>query len=65
MLKITDSSDLALRKLKADEVVGGDGKADDRNLSKKLKNVKSGIQKRIEATKKPTFLNPVAKEAFT
>ena len=45
MLKPTGSSDLAPRELRANEVVEGSGKADDRNLlkSKKLKNAKSGI----------------------
>ena len=45
-----------------DEVVG-DG---DRNLSKsiKSKNIKSGIQMRIEATEEPTFLTSDAREAF-
>ena len=45
MLKTTGSFDLALKELGADEIVGGGGKADDRNLSKskKSKNAKSGI----------------------
>ena len=66
MLKTTKSSNLASRELRADEVVGGDGKADDRNLSKskKSKNVKSGIQTRIGATGKLTFLTPDAREVF-
>ena len=45
MLKTTESSDLAPRlRANDNEVVGGGGKADDRNLSKskKSKNVKSG-----------------------
>ena len=45
LLKITGSSNLALRKLEANEVVRGSGKADDRNLLKfkKSKNAKPGI----------------------
>ena len=45
MLKTTRSSNLALRKLKVDEVVKGVGKADDRNLfkSQKSKNAKPRI----------------------
>ena len=66
MLKTTGSSDLAPRELGADEVVGGGGKADDRNLSKskKSKNAKSRIQTRVGATGEPTFLTPSAREAF-
>ena len=66
MLKTTGSSNLALRKLGADEVIGGGGKADDRNLSKskKSKNAKSGIQTHIGTTGEPTFLTPGAREAF-
>ena len=67
MLKTTGSSDSAPR-LGADddEVVGGGGKAEDQNLSKskKLKNVKSGVQTRLGATGEPTFLTPDAREAF-
>ena len=57
-------SDLAPRELGADEVISGGGKVDDRNLFKKLKNVKSGIQMRIKATEEPIFLNSGTKEAF-
>ena len=66
MLKTTGSSDLAPRELGADEVVGGGGKADDRNLpkSKKLKNAKSGIQTRVGATEEPTSLTPSIRKAF-
>ena len=64
---MTGSSDLALR-LGADnnEVVGGSGKADDKNLSKskKSKNAKSGKQTRIRAMEEPTFLTPSTREAF-
>ena len=64
MLKTTGLSDSAPKELQANEneVVGGGG--DDRNLSRKSKNAKSGIQTRIGATRKPTFLNPGAKKAF-
>ena len=63
MLKTTGSSDLPLRKLGANKVVGGGGKANDRNLFKfkKSKNAKSGIQTCIEATREPIFLTPSAK----
>ena len=66
MLKTTGSSNLALRELGADEVIGGNGKADDRNLSKskKSKNAKFEKQTRIRATEKPIFLTPGAREAF-
>ena len=57
-------SNLAIRKLGANEIIGRDGKVDDRNSSKKLKNTKSGIQTRIRITKEPTFLTPSTKEAF-
>ena len=63
MLKTTRSSNLAPKKLGADEVVGN-GEADDKNLSKKSKNIKSGIQTGIRATGEPTFLTPGIKEAF-
>ena len=43
MLKITGLSHLILRELGIDEVVGGSGKANNMNLSKKSKNAKSGI----------------------
>ena len=66
MLKTTRSLDLASRELGVDEVVKGDGKADDKNLSesKKTKNAKLGIQMHIGATEEPTFLTPSAREAF-
>ena len=66
MLKITESSNLAPRELGADEVVGSNSKADNKNLSKskKLENAKSGIQTRIGATGEPTFLTPAAREVF-
>ena len=62
---MTRSSNLALR-LRTDDnkVVGGDGKADDKNSSKKPKNAKCRIQTYIEATGEPTFLTPNAKEVF-
>ena len=67
MLKTTGSSDLASR-LGADddEVVGGGGKADNKNLSKskKSKNVKSGVQTCLGATGKPTFLTLDTRKAF-
>ena len=46
------------------EVVGSGGKANDKNLSKKPKNIKSGIQTHIRATKEPIFLIPGTKEVF-
>ena len=42
MLKMIRSSDLALGELETDEVVRASSKADDRNLTKKLKIAKSG-----------------------
>ena len=64
MLKTTGSSDLAPGGLRTNEVVEGGGKADDRNLIKKSKNAKSGIQTYIGVTGEPTFLIPSAKEAI-
>ena len=72
MLKTTLLSDLALKKLWAndDEIVGADSKADEmiKNVSKskKLKNTKSEILMRINngATGEPTFLTSNAKKAF-
>ena len=64
---MTGSSDLAARLGEDDdEIVGGGGKADDKNLSKsiKSKNAKSGKQMRIGATGKPTFLTPGARKTF-
>ena len=48
------------------EIVGGGGKADDRNLSKskKMKNAKSRKQMRIRATGESTFLTPGARKGF-
>ena len=67
MLKMTGLSDLAPRLgTNDDEVVGGGGKANDRNLSKskKSKKAKSGIQTRLGTTGKPTFLTLDARKAF-
>ena len=64
MLKTTRSSDLASKELGTDEFVRGGGKANDRNPSKKSKNIKSGIQTNIKAIEKSTFLTPVTKETF-
>ena len=67
MLKTIESSDSALRlRANNNEVLGGGGKADDRNLSKskKLKNTKSGKQIRIAATGELTFPTSGTKEAF-
>ena len=66
MLKTTELSNLASRELGTNEVVGGGGKADDRNLSKskKSKNTKSGIQTHVGATREPTFLTLSARKAF-
>ena len=62
----SDTNDLSFtpRQLQANdnEVVGGGG--NDKNLSKKSKNAKSGIQTYIKAMEKPTFLKPGTKEAF-
>ena len=65
MLKTIRLLDLAPRLAANDnEVVGDGGKANNRNSFKKLKNIKSGIQTRIGATKKLTFLTSIAKKAF-
>ena len=66
MLKTIESSDSAMRELEADnnEVIGGSGKADNRNLSKKSKNAKFGIQMHVRATEEPMFLTFNTKEAF-
>ena len=42
ILKMIGSSDLALGELKTDELVETNSKVDDRNLTKKSKNTKSG-----------------------
>ena len=65
MLKINKSLDLAPR-LGADnnEVIRSGGKANNKNLSKKSKNIKSEIQMRVGTTEKPTFLNFSTKKAF-
>ena len=67
MLKIIRSSNLAPRKLGANEVIEGDSKADDRNLSKskKFKNAKSGIQMRIGAMGESSFLTPNVRETLS
>ena len=66
---MTESSDSARRELGVNdnEVVGGGGKVDDRNLSKskKSKNAKSGIQTCVGATGESTFLTFGAKKVFT
>ena len=64
MLKTTRLSDLAPRRLLIDEVVGDSSKADNKNLSKKSKNVKSEIQTYIGAIREPIFLTSGAKKAF-
>ena len=65
ILKTTRPSNLAPRqRANDDDVVGGGGKADDRNLSKKPKNAKSRIQTHIEAMEELTFLTSCAKDAF-
>lgn len=70
MLKIIRSSDLALKKLRANDnkVVGGGDKANNKNLSesKKSKNAKSGILTYINtgAIGKPIFLTSSTKETF-
>ena len=65
MLKTTRLSDLTPKLgVNNEEVGGGDGKADDKNLSKKPKNTKYGIQMRIGAIEEPIFLTPGAKKAF-
>ena len=68
MLKTTRLSDLAPKELGANdnEVVGGGGKVDGRNLSKskKLKNAKSIIQTRVRAIREPIFLTSGTKKAF-
>ena len=64
---MTRSSDLVSRLgTDVDEVVGGGGKADGKNLSqsKKSKNVKSGIQTRLGAIEEPIFLTSDTREAF-
>ena len=63
---MTGLSNLALRELGVDEIIGGGGKVDDRNpsKSKKLKNVKSGIQTRIEAIGELIFLISDTKKVF-
>ena len=65
MLKTTRSLNSAPR-LEADddEIIGGDCKTDDKNLSKKSNNIKFGIQMHIGATRKPPFLISGTKKAF-
>ena len=65
LLKMTKLSDLAPRLGANDgEVVGSDGKADNRNLSKKSKNVRSGIKTCIKVMEEPIFLTSNAKKVF-
>ena len=66
ILMITGLLDLALWEFRADKIVGGGGKADDRNLSKskKSKHAKSRIQTHIKAMGEPTFLTLSANEVF-
>ena len=64
MLKTTKSLNLASKELGTNEVVGGDGKADNKNPTKKSKNAKFRSQMHIEATGEPTFLTSSVKKAF-
>ena len=67
MLKTTKSSDSALRLGANDnEVVGGGGKVDDKNLSKSKmsKNAKSGKQTHIELMGESIFLTLGTREVF-
>ena len=64
ILKTTQSSDLAPRKLRTNEVIRGGGKANNRNLSKESKNAKFSIQIYIRAMEEPIFLILDAKEIF-
>ena len=66
MLKTTKLSDLALKELRANEVVESGGKADDKNFlkSKKSKNANSRIQTHIRAIGESTFLISDTREAF-
>ena len=65
MLKTSGLSDLAPRLgVNNNKVVRNDSKADKKNLSKKSKNVKSGIQTYIETMEKPTFLTLGTRKAF-
>ena len=66
ILKTTGSLNSVLRELGADKVIGGDSKANDRNLrkSKKLKYAKSRIQTHIRAMREPIFLSSSAREVF-
>ena len=66
MLKTIRFSDLAPTELETnnDKVVRGGGKTDNKNLFKKLKNTKFGIQTSIGAMGEPIFLTTNTKEAF-
>lgn len=59
---------MALKELRANDnkFVGGGNKANDKNLSKKLKNVKSGIlmHMNIRTIGEPTFLTLSARKTF-
>ena len=65
ILKMNKSLDLAPRKLETNKVIGGDGKADNKNLSKKSKNAKFRIQMHNGVTEKLTFLIFGTKEVFS
>ena len=56
----------SIPRLRADDnkIFGGGGKADNKNMSMKPKNAKSGIQTCIGAMGKPIFLTPSIKKAF-
>ena len=64
MLKTTEPLDLAPRELRADDDKVVEGGGNDRHLSKRSKNAKSGIQTRIRATGETIFLTSGAREAF-
>ena len=65
MLKTNRSLNLVLRlRTNDDKVIGSGGKTDNRNSSKKSKNLKSGIQTYIKATGEPTFLTSSAKKTL-
>ena len=46
------------------KIVGGGGKANNRNLSKKSKNIKFKIHTRTKAMREPQFLTPGVKKTF-
>ena len=66
MLKTIRPSNLVPGELGADdnEVIRGSSKADNRNLSKKSKNTKFGIQTYVWAIREPTFLTLGIKKTF-